>query len=350
MVKSMGKIMVTGGLGFIGSNITNDYLNKTDYEVVVFDNYSRTGVEQNAEWLKSNPNSKRLTIIKGDIAHDFELLKKSMKDCEIVFHIAGQVAVTIAVENPRLDFNTNALGSFNVLEAARQLNTDPIIPHTSTNKVYGPPQESTPVKELEDRYILTDIKGIAEDFPLDPKGLYGPSKQAGDAYFLDYNFVYGMKTITFRMSCIFGPRQMATSDQGWIAWLILCNVLGMELTYYGNGKQVRDILFITDLIEGFKTAIKKINISAGTPFNIGGGPNNAISLLNCTKMIEGFSSKKTKYKLDEWRPGDQYIYVTNIDKLKQKLGWEPKVTAEEGIRKEYDWIVENKELFYYLKK
>ena len=341
--------MVTGGLGFIGSNIANDYLNTTDYEVVVFDNYSRAGVEQNAEWLKSNPNSKRLTIVKGDVGQDFDLLKKSMKDCEIVFHIAGQVAVTIAVENPRLDFNTNAVGSFNVLEAARQINTDPIIPHTSTNKVYGDCIDLG-VKELEDRYVFTDIKGVDEKTRLDPKGLYGPSKQAGDAYFLDYNFVYGLKTITFRMSCIFGPRQMATSDQGWIAWLILCNVLDMPLTYYGNGKQVRDILFITDLIRGFKMAIDKINISAGTPFNIGGGPENAISLLNCTKIIEGLSGKKTTTKFDDWRPGDQYIYVTNIDKLKEKLGWEPLVSAEEGIKKEFEWIEANKELFYYLKK
>jgi len=345
----MGKILVTGGCGFIGSNIVTDYLNTTDYEVVAFDNFSRAGVEQNAEWLKTNPNAKRLKIVKGDIAHDLKLLKDTMKDAEIIYHIAGQVAVTIAVENPILDFNTNALGTINVLEAARQCNTDPILAHTSTNKVYGDCIDLG-VKELDDRYVFTDIKGVDEQTRLDPKGLYGPSKQAGDAYFIDYNFVYGMKTITFRMSCIFGPRQMATSDQGWIAWLILCNVFGMPLTYYGNGKQVRDILFVTDLIRGFKTAIDKINISAGTPFNIGGGPDNAISLLNCTKIIEGLSGKKTIAKYDDWRPGDQYIYVTNIDKLKNKLGWEPKITTEEGIKKEYEWIVANKELFYYLNK
>lgn len=345
----MGKVFVTGGLGFVGSNVVNDYLNNTDYEVIAFDNHSRQGVEQNAEWLKQNPNEKRLQIIKGDISRDFELLKKSMRDAEIVYHAAGQVAVTIAVENPRLDFETNAMGSFNLLEAARQLNTDPIMPYTSTNKVYGD-CERFKIEEKNDRYIFSYIKGIDETAPLDPIGLYGSSKATGDHYWLDYARVYGMKTITFRMSCIYGPRQMATSDQGWISWLILCNVLEMPLTYYGDGKQVRDILFITDLIRGFKMAIKKINVTKGIPYNIGGGPENAISLLNCTKMIEGLSEKKTTELYDNWRPGDQRIYVTNIDKLKKDLNWEALVSAEEGIQKEYDWIDKNKELFYYVKK
>jgi len=350
----MSKVFITGGLGFIGSNIAHDCLNGTDHDVVIFDNFSRQGVEKNAEWLRANPNADRLKIIKGDVAKDFNLLKNAMQDAEIIYHAAGQVAVTLAIKDPRLDFETNVIGTFNVLEAARLSNANPIMLQTSTNKVYGDcaldSSGNLQVVEKEDRYEFNETEGIDENYPLDPKGIYGSSKAAGDSYWLDYAHVYGMKTITFRMSCIYGPRQMATSDQGWIAWMILCNVFGLPFTVHGNGKQVRDILYISDLIRAFNAAIDNISTSRGKPYNIGGGPKNAISLINCMALIEKFSGKKTKKIFDKWRQDDQKIYISNIDKIKKDLGWIPLISKDIGVHKMHEWIIANQNLYSYLRK
>ncbi len=341
----MGQILITGGLGFIGVNLANYLLSNTEENIIIYDNMSRKNVIKNKEWLEQHTKARsHLQIIKGDIC-DFTSLKKNASDLEKIYHIAGQVAVTTSVKDPFLDFETNAKGTLNVLEMARQLNTDPLLIMTSTNKVYGA-LDGLKVIEKEKRYDFKEYKqGISETFPVDPHSPYGCSKYCAESYFKDYYRIYGLKTVVFRMSCIFGTHQWGTEDQGWIAHFIISSVLARPLTIYGDGKQVRDILFISDLIQAFQLALKNINKTKGEVYNIGGGVNNTISLLELLELLEEMLNRKITYDFDTWRPGDQKVYYSDTSKAKKDFNWVPKIPKEEGIRELFDWVRGNIQLF-----
>ena len=338
----MYRILITGGIGFIGSNLAHYFLKNGAY-VVIYDNFSRLGAEYSLNWLKKERRG-RLKIIRADV-RDLDSLMRNAKDAEAIIHTAAQVAVTTSLKDPVQDFEVNARGTLNVLEAARRSKTDPIVVFTSTNKVYGD-LGNVMVEENESRYDFKNlISGIDESFPLDPISPYGCSKCAGDTYVLDYHQVYGLKTIVFRMSCIFGTQQFGTEDQGWVAHFIISSVLDRKITIYGDGKQVRDILYVDDLIRCFEMAIKQIKKTKGRAYNIGGGPRNTISLLELTKNLESLLKKQISYSFDQWRSGDQRVYYSNITKAEQDFGWKPKISKEDGIKKLLNWVLDNKYLF-----
>jgi CDP-paratose 2-epimerase len=332
------KYLITGGLGLVGCHLTNALLSEQN-EVVVFDNMSRRGVEKNLSWLKEK--HKDFEFIKGDI-RDAETLSKAMEDVDVVYHTAGQVAVTTSITNPRDDFEINVLGTFNALEAARNAKTDLIFIFTSTNKVYGN-MEDVLIEEQGVRYDYKDMKnGITEKMPLDFHSPYGCSKGAADQYVRDYSRIYGIKSVVFRMSCIYGTRQYGNEDQGWVAHFVISSVLNKPLTIYGDGKQVRDILFVKDLVNAFKLTTGNINKTKGEVYNIGGGPKNVISLLELIKYLEELLGRRIDYSFDTWRPGDQRVYYSNISKAAKDFGWHPYIPKEEGIKRLFDWVNENK--------
>ena len=334
-------ILITGGAGFIGSNLADHFLSRGE-EVAVYDNFSRRGVEKNANWLKER--HPEINILRAD-TRDFESLRKAAENADVIYHTAGQVAVTTSVANPREDFEINALGTFNVLEAARAARTDPIIIFTSTNKVYGG-MEGVKVVEKESRYDYESLPhGVSESQPLDFHSPYGCSKGAADQYVRDYARIYGLKSVVFRMSCIYGTRQFGTEDQGWVAYFTLASVFGWPLRIYGDGRQIRDILFVSDLVNAFDLATKKISKTKGDIFNIGGGPENTISLLELLEYLETLTGRKKEVPFADWRPGDQKVYYSDIRKAKKAFGWEPKVDKEKGIKILYDWILDNKSLW-----
>ncbi|MHA1277442.1 MAG: GDP-mannose 4,6-dehydratase [Candidatus Helarchaeota archaeon] len=341
----MGCILITGGLGFIGTNLTNHLLSHTNDEIVVYDNFSRRNVQKNRAWLeKIHRNSSRLKIVKGDVC-DYKTLQKIVKDVERIYHLAGQVAVTSSMIDPIMDFNTNAQGTLNVLEIARHLETDPSLILTSTNKVYGA-LEKVSLIETENRYDFSNYKqGISEKAMIDPYNPYGCSKYCADAYCRDYYRTYGVRTIVFRMSCIYGLHQFGTEDQGWIAHFIISSVLNRKITIYGDGKQLRDILYIQDLIDAFELALKHITTTKGEVYNMGGGPKNTISLLELIELLEALLNRKISYDCREWRPGDQKVYYSDITKAKKDFNWIPKISKEDGVKKLFEWISNNLVLF-----
>jgi len=348
------KILVTGGAGFVGSHVCEFYAKKGE-EVVCYDNLSRgtllkkdIATDYNWNFLKKFSNVK---LVKGDI-RNFENLKKFMEDVDFVIHTAAQTAVTTSVEDPRTDFEVNALGTFNVLEAARISNSDPVVIYCSTNKVYGENVNLIPVREKEKRYEFDDEKfknGIPEDFHIDARGHtpYGDSKLTGDQYVRDWCETYGLRTLTFRMSCIYGTRQFGVEDQGWVAHFVISSVLKRKLTIYGDGKQVRDILFVTDLVNAFDLGFKNINKIKGEAYNIGGGKDNVLSLLELIEILKEFGLNP-EYSFSEWRPSDQKVFIADISKAKEDFSWEPKISAKEGIRKLFEWVNENKDKGIFL--
>ncbi len=342
------KILVTGGAGFVGSHVCEFYAKKRD-EVICYDNLSRgallkkgTTIDYNWNFLKKFSNVK---LVKDDI-RNLENLISVMKDVDLVIHAAAQTAVTTSVEDPRTDFEVNALGTFNVLEAARLSGSDPAVIYCSTNKVYGENVNSVKVKEGKNRYEFDDKNfknGISESFPIDSVGHspYGNSKLSGDQYVRDWCETYGLRTLTFRMSCIYGTRQFGFEDQGWIAHFVISSILGRPLTIYGDGKQVRDTLFVTDLVNAFDLGYKKIDEIKGNAYNIGGGKNNVISLLELLDILTSLDTNP-KYKFSNWRPSDQKVFIADISKAKKDFSWEPKISAKEGITRLFEWISENK--------
>ncbi len=337
------KILATGGAGFIGANVADRFLKRGD-RVYIFDNLSRRGTEWNLKWLKRHNN---MVFIKGDVRKykDLYNLFKKEKDFDAVFHFAAQVAVTTSVTNPREDFEINALGAFNVLEAIRENKANPVILFSSTNKVYG---GMTDIKIVENnnRYEYADLPGgISEGRLLDFHSPYGCSKGTADQYMIDYSRIYGLRTVVFRQSCIYGYRQFGIEDQGWVAWFTIATMMDKKLTIYGDGKQVRDVLFIEDLVDAYESAIKNIDKVKGQAFNIGGGPKNTMSLLELIAFLEQFFGKKIPLVYSEWRPGDQPVFICNIDKAKEMLGWEPKISPQEGVKLLYEWVKDHKKLF-----
>jgi CDP-paratose 2-epimerase len=347
-IRGVMRILITGGTGFIGCNIAKRFLDKKA-DVVILDNLSRVGTLKNLDWLKAG-HPKNLTFIEGDVRDrgllDLVFTKSEFGRLDLVFHMAAQVAVTTSVENPRTDFDINALGTLTLLEAIRKSKQSPIIINASTNKVYGK-METIRVLEKKTRYAYEGLPhGVSEKIPLDFYSPYGCSKGSADQYIMDYARIYGLKTINFRQSCIYGPRQFGVEDQGWVAHFIISAVLGRPITIYGDGKQVRDILFIDDLIDAFLAAAKNIKTVCGRAYNIGGGAPNAISLLEFISMLEETLGKKIKLKFGDWRPGDQKIYVSDIRGSKRDFGWRPRVGIRKGVRLLIQWVGKNRDLFY----
>ena len=285
----MKHVLITGGAGFIGINTAYYYLGRGD-KVTIFDNLSRKGTAINLKSLqKKYP---KVDFIKGDVK-EVEEVGKVIRGKDVIFHFAGQVAVTTSVTNPREDFEINALGALNVLETVRTQKLDPIIIYSSTNKVYGD-LAHVKIKETATRYEFVDRPhGVSEAEPLDFHSPYGCSKGAADQYMRDYHRIYGLRTIVFRQSCVYGPHQFGVEDQGWVAWFLIAALLGKPLTIYGNGKQVRDILYVDDLVEAYDLAIQKVQVTAGEIYNIGGGAKNSISIWKeFGPMVEELIGKK----------------------------------------------------------
>lgn len=340
----MARWLITGGAGFIGCNAA-DTLLRAGHAVTVLDNLSRKGSENNLAWLReAHPD---MLFIPLDI-RDAGALNDAVAQAEpdVVLHLAAQVAVTTSVTNPRHDFEVNALGSFNVLEAVRQSRADPILLYASTNKVYGG-MEQMDVVEHDTRYMYANLPdGNPESTPIDFHSPYGCSKGAADQYFRDYHRIYGMKTIVFRNSCIYGTRQFGVEDQGWVAWFIIAAVMGKPITIYGDGKQVRDILHIDDLVRAFIAAADHIDTTAGQVYNIGGGMVNTMSIwCEFAPLLEKQLGRSIAVGHGDWRPGDQKVYVSNIAKARRDFGWQPTISVEEGVERLVEWVSRNPHLF-----
>lgn len=339
----MRKYFITGGAGFIGCNLAAALIHK-GHEVVIFDNLSRTGTEKNIKWLRTQG---KFTLIRGDLRNSSAVQSALRRAGRIdtVAHLAAQVAVTTSVTDPREDFEINALGTFNLLEAVRASQCDPIILFSSTNKVYGG-MEDVAIAEQGGRYQYRDYpQGISEDRLLDFHSPYGCSKGAADQYMHDYARIYGLRTVVFRQSCIYGYRQFGVEDQGWVAWFIIAAVLGRPVTIYGDGKQVRDVLFIDDLVKAFLSAERKIKQTSGRVYNIGGGAENQMSLLELVSFLEKHLGHKLDYSYADWRPGDQPVFVCDVSKAQKEFGWKPTTSVHRGVKKLFDWVVENRKLF-----
>jgi len=337
------RYLITGGAGFIGTNLTDYYLSRGK-KVTIFDNFSRAGTDKNLAWLKER-HGEKLKVVEGDIRDPASGLERLVEEAEVVFHQAAQVAVTTSVVNPRLDFETNALGTFNLLEAVRASSASPILVYSSTNKVYGK-MSDVPITESDGRYSYEGLDGgVPDSRPLDFYSPYGCSKGAGDQYFIDYARIYGLRTITFRQSCIYGPHQFGVEDQGWVAWFSIRALMKMPVTIYGDGKQVRDVLYVGDLIDAYNAAIDNIEKTAGRAYNIGGGPANTLSLLELIEILANQFGYSLEYRFDDWRPGDQLVYVSDITRAGEEFGWKPRVSPEDGVERLIGWLKDNRSLF-----
>jgi CDP-paratose 2-epimerase len=316
-------ILVTGGAGFVGSNLVARLLEDPGSRVTVFDNLSRRGVEHNLAWLRSLPGRSRLSFTRGDV-RDLVEVASAAREADEIYHLAAQVAVTSSVEDPRSDFEVNALGTLNVLEAARRHGRRPFVFFTSTNKVYGG-LESVSVHEDGQRCVADDPSfcGATEATPLDFHSPYGCSKGAADQYVRDYARIYDLPTVVFRMSCIAGPRQFGNEDQGWVAHFLYSVLAGRPITIYGNGCQVRDILHVNDLVDAIVAARKHSTVTAGEIYNIGGGIEQSASVLEMLGMIERLTHEAPQLDYATVRPGDQPLYISAISKFREHTGWQP---------------------------
>ena len=335
-------ILITGGCGFIGTNASSYFL-KQGYRVIAFDNLSRVGAKENLDWLKKKNGD--FTFVQGDVRNEDDLAKVFNDDKhkpDYVLHLAAQVTMVTSVKNPREDFENNALGTFNVLEAMRLAKCKAPAIYTSTNKVMGELLD-VPFIEKDKRYEYKDIKGINENFRLDFHGPYGCSKGCADQYWLDYSRIYGLNTVVFRQSGIYGPHQFGIEEQGWLAWFCNANYFDKWVTIFGDGKQVRDVLYVQDVLNAYDLAFQNIDKTRGKPYCIGGGPVCSLSIWELFDMIEKLSGKKMTVKtpFSDWRPGDQKIYISDIARATKDFGWTPKVKPDEGVTKLYNWIGEN---------
>jgi CDP-paratose 2-epimerase len=310
--------LVTGGAGFVGTNVA-DRLLRSGERVRVFDNLGRQGVEENLVWLREQ-HGRRVDIELGDI-RDPIAVSRAVRGVDRVFHFAAQVAVTTSLDDPYDDFTVNVGGTVRLLEALRGTGV-PLL-FTSTNKVYG---------SLVD--VTGDCFGVSEERPLDFCTPYGCSKGAADQYVLDYAHSFGLPTVVFRMSCIYGPHQHGNEDQGWVAHFLLRALQGSPITIFGDGTQVRDVLFVDDLVDAMLATIGR----TGDVFNVGGGADNAISLLDLLDLIEEVHGEAPRVEFASMRPGDQRWYVSDTRKLEQAVGWRPRVGVADGVGLLYDWL------------
>jgi len=338
------KYLITGGCGFMGSNLSAEVL-KRKGELIIFDNLYRYGSYQNLEWLRSQGEFK---FIHADIrnTNNVEKVIKDVKP-DVIFHLAGQVAMTISIENPRMDFEVNVIGTLNLLEAVRKHSPESIIIYSSTNKVYGD-LEWVRYEETETRYITPDFpNGFDESLKLDFHSPYGCSKGAADQYMLDYHRMFGLRTVVFRHSSVYGGRQFATYDQGWVGWFCQKaietkkDILKEPFTICGNGKQVRDVLHADDVVRLYFDTVEKIEQAKGQSFNIGGGMENSLSLLELFRFLERELDIKLKYKQLPTRRSDQKLFVADINKAKKLLGWKPEVDKNKGIKIMRFWLLDN---------
>jgi len=338
----MKKYLITGGAGFIGTNFAELLLKRGD-KVIILDNLSRRGTNTNLDYLKDKYED-NLSFVHADVRTDLDKIQEAVNQVDIVHHLAGQVAVTTSVVNPREDFEANALGTFNVLEAVRLSENKPILIYASTNKVYGG-METIDIEEGDQRFGYKDLpNGIPETQLLDFHSPYGCSKGTADQYVRDYARIYGLRTVVMRQSCIYGTRQFGIEDQGWIAWFTIASVLNRPITIFGNGKQVRDALFVEDLFNAWDTVAKKIKKTSGQIYNVGGGAKFSLSLLELVDLLETNLDKKINFSFGDWRPGDQPVYISDISKLKQHTGWEPKISVKQGVEKLSVWVEKNKKM------
>ncbi len=329
--KTERRALITGGAGFIGSNLAARLLTQSEAHVTVLDSLARPGVQTNLLWLRSLAASGRLTVVEGDV-RDRALLAEATEGASEIYHFAAQVAVTTSIADPVADCHANILGTLHVLEAARALPTPPLVLFTSTNKVYGGLENVGITRDADAaRYRFADplLSGIDEEQPLDFHSPYGCSKGAADQYVHDYARIYGLPTVVFRMSCIAGPRQLGTEDQGWVAHFLYSALEGQPVTIYGDGCQVRDILHVHDLLDAMELAAARREVTAGQVYNVGGGPAQAISVREAIAAIEKQTGERIRAELSEARPGDQQIYVSDTVKLAAHTGWRPTRTLDQ---------------------
>jgi len=333
---------ITGGAGFIGSNYVHRLLERGE-KVIIYDDLSRAGALRNLAWLREQFGQDSFQLVVGDV-RDAALLTGSSRDADVFVHLAAQVAVTTSVADPRNDFEINALGTFNLVEAARLNERKSVVLYASTNKVYGGMEDVT-VVEHPTRWEYEDIPyGCPESQPLDFHSPYGCSKGTGDQYVRDYARIYGLPTVVLRQSCIYGPRQFGVEDQGWVAWMVIAAVTGRQITIYGDGKQIRDVLFVDDLLDAYDSAIDRIDRVKGQVYNLGGGPGNTMSIwAEFGPLMEKLLGKSILVARGDWRPGDQKVFVADIRKAERELGWKPKVGVEEGVGRLFEWVKANRE-------
>jgi CDP-paratose 2-epimerase len=340
-------ILITGGAGFIGVNSARRFLNN-GWEVTILDDFSRPRTDTNIAMLgKDHPAAFR--VVRADVTSDFEILSTEVDRHDTVLHLAAQVAVTTSIIEPRRDFEVNALGTLNVLEAIRLSRSRPFLMFTSTNKVYGA-LAHLPVRELETRYAFADERlnerGVSEEETLDFHSPYGCSKGCADQYVTDYGRIYGLNTVVFRQSCIYGRYQFGVEDQGWVAWFAIAAVSGKDITVYGDGKQVRDILYVEDLTRLYAAAIDKPDLVSGKAYNLGGGSANTLSLLELLSIFDAEYSLKPTIKYAAARTGDQQIFVADVARIGNDIGWRPETSSRQGVEKMLAWIRDNFELIH----
>jgi CDP-paratose 2-epimerase len=333
-------VLIFGGAGFIGSNLAHHLLTSTDARVHVFDNLSRAGVRHNLDWVKHAAGSSgRLRITLGDI-RDQRLVERAVADAMEIYHFAAQVAVTTSVVDPRFDFEVNLCGTFNILDAARKSGNSPFILFTSTNKVYGDLGLGKPVR-MHKRYVYAEHRGVSESQPLDFHSPYGCSKGAADQYVHDFSRIYHLPTVVFRMSCIAGPRQFGTEDQGWVAHFLYSALQDKPVVIYGDGCQVRDVLCVKDLVRAFDAVRRKLHVTAGQVYNLGGGMAHTTSLLELIDSIEELTGRRLHHISDEARPGDQPVYITDYGKLQRHTGWKPQFCLKDTLELLREFWTEN---------
>jgi CDP-paratose 2-epimerase len=336
------RILITGGAGFIGCNAAR-FFRARNWGVTVLDNLSRQGTDKNLRWLRENTSFDFEQVDIRDRANVDRVLSGQRFDA--VLHLAAQVAVTTSVTDPSTDFAVNAMGTFHVLDAIRRYCPEAVLINASTNKVYG--------KITAAEYTLRDGRyayvnrpfGIGETEPLDFLSPYGCSKGAADQYALDFARIYQIPATSFRQSCIYGPRQFGVEDQGWVAWFAIASLLDRDITIFGDGKQVRDVLHVEDLVRAYEAAIRAPEKVAAQAFNVGGGPSAVLSLLDLIGMLEERRRRPIPLRWDDWRPGDQRIYVSDIRKLEATLDWKPEIDAATGVAQLIDWVAQNRASF-----
>ena len=336
------RMLITGGAGFIGCNAAR-FFGARNWNVTVLDNLSRQGTDKNLQWLRDG-----MTF---DFAHVDVRNREAIDQVfaeerfDAVLHLAAQVAVTTSVADPRTDFAVNALGTFNVLDAIRLYCPEAVFIFASTNKVYG--KIAAAASELRgNRYAYVDRPhGIGENEPLDFLSPYGCSKGAADQYSLDFARMYQIPATSFRQSCVYGPRQFGVEDQGWVAWFVIASMLGRDITIYGDGKQVRDVLHVDDLVRAYEAAVRAPQKVAAEAFNVGGGPGQPLSLLDLIEMLEHRLQRRIPLGWDDWRPGDQQVYISDIRKLGTALDWKPEIDVTTGIAQLMNWVQQNRAIF-----
>jgi CDP-paratose 2-epimerase len=330
--------LITGGAGFVGANVANRIAHGGG-RVRILDNLARPGVERNVEWLTQR-YPEQIEIEKGDV-RNAKCVDLCAQGVQAVFHFAAQVAVTTSIRGPRQDFSTNLVGTFNVLESLRLARRRIPLLYTSTNKVYGDLNPGSSLRSSPSRYeAVNGSRAFGEETPLCFHSPYGCSKGAADQYVLDYYRSYRLPTVVFRMSCIYGPRQFGTEDQGWVAHFLARALNGETLHIYGDGRQVRDLLFVDDLVDAMLAACDRIDSIGGEVFNIGGGFDRSASLLEVLDLIERFFARTPNVKFSDWRLGDQRYYVSDISKARRLLDWSPRVSVQEGLQKLGQWLKE----------